>query len=252
MDATSISLPFAFFAGLVSFLSPCVLPVVPAYLTFVSGLTMDELSSDSSMAADGSVTAARRTAVLHAALFILGFLLVFMTLGASATVAGRAFNRLLPMISRLGGVVVILLGVLLLDWVRLPPLARDLRVHLRTKPSGAAGSVLVGIVFGAGWTPCIGPILATILLYASMEATVERGTLLLATYGLGLGVPFLVAAIGFNWFLTSVEALRSWSRPIQKVAGILLVVIGVLLLTGEFAAVSAALADLGQWIDLEL
>jgi len=252
MDATSISLPFAFFAGLVSFLSPCVLPVVPAYLTFVSGLTMDELSSNGSAAADGSVAAARRTAVFHAALFILGFLLVFMTLGASATVAGRAFNRLLPMISRLGGVVVILLGVLLLDWVRLPPLARDLRVHLRTKPSGAAGSVLVGIVFGAGWTPCIGPILATILLYASMEATVTRGTLLLATYGLGLGVPFLVAAIGFNWFLTSVDALRSWARPIQKVAGILLVVIGVLLLTGEFAAVSATLADLGQWIDLEL
>ena len=245
MDATSISLPFAFLAGLVSFLSPCVLPVVPAYLTFVSGLTMDELS-------DGSAAAARRTAVLHAALFILGFLLVFMTLGASATAAGQAFNRLLPAISRVGGVLVILLGILLLDWVRLPPLARDLRLHLRTKPSGAAGSVVVGIVFGAGWTPCIGPILATILLYASMEATITRGSLLLAMYGLGLGVPFLVAAIGFNWFLTSLEALRSWARPIQKVAGILLVVIGVLLLTGEFAAVSASLADLGQWINLEL
>ena len=245
MDATSISLPFAFLAGLVSFLSPCVLPVVPAYLTFVSGLTMDELS-------DGSAAAARRTAVLHAALFILGFLLVFMTLGASATAAGQAFNRLLPAISRVGGVLVILLGILLLDWVRLPPLARDLRLHLRTKPSGAAGSVVVGIVFGAGWTPCIGPILATILLYASMEATITRGTLLLAVYGVGLGVPFLVAAIGFNWFLTSLEALRSWARPIQKLAGILLVVIGVLLLTGEFAAVSASLADLGQWINLEL
>ena len=245
MDATSISLPFAFLAGLVSFLSPCVLPVVPAYLTFVSGLTMDELS-------DGSAAAARRTAVLHAALFILGFLLVFMTLGASATAAGQAFNRVLPAISRVGGVLVILLGILLLDWVRLPPLARDLRLHLRTKPSGAAGSVVVGIVFGAGWTPCIGPILATILLYASMEATITRGTLLLAVYGLGLGVPFLVAAIGFNWFLTSLEALRSWARPIQKLSGILLVVIGVLLLTGEFAAVSASLADLGQWINLEL
>lgn len=245
MDATNISLPFAFLAGLVSFLSPCVLPVVPAYLTFVSGLTMDELS-------DGSRPAARRTAVLHASLFILGFFLVFMTLGASVTAAGQAFNRLLPAISRFGGVVIILFGILLLDLVRFPPLARDLRVHLRTRPSGAAGSVLVGIVFGAGWTPCIGPILATILLYASMEATVARGTLLLATYGLGLGVPFLVAAIGFNWFLTSSERLRSWARTIQRLAGILLVVIGVLLVTGEFASVSASLADLGQWIDLEL
>ncbi len=245
MDANSISLPFAFLAGLVSFLSPCVLPVVPAYLTFVSGFTMDELS-------EGSATTARRTAVLHAALFIVGFLLVFMTLGASATVAGQAFNRVLPIMSRLGGVIVILFGILLLDWVRLPPLARDLRVHLRTKPSGASGSLLVGIVFGAGWTPCIGPILATILLYASMEATVARGTLLLAMYGLGLGVPFLVAAIGFNWFLTSLEVLRRWARPLQRVAGIFLVVIGVLLVTGQFAAVSASLADLGQWINLEL
>lgn len=245
MDANSISLPFAFLAGLVSFLSPCVLPIVPAYLTFVSGLTMDEL-------ADGSAATARRTAVLHAGLFILGFLLVFMTLGASATAAGQAFNRVLPTLSRVGGVVVILFGIMLLDWVRLPPLARDFRVHLRTKPSGAAGSVVVGIVFGAGWTPCIGPILATILLYASMEATVARGTLLLATYGLGLGVPFLVAAVGFNWFLTSLDVLRTWARPIQRVAGILLVVIGVLLVTGRFAAVSASLADLGQWINLEL
>ena len=245
MDATSISLPFAFFAGLVSFLSPCVLPVVPAYLTFVSGFTMDELS-------DGSTAAARRAAVVHAAMFIIGFLLVFMTLGASATLAGQAFNRVLPAISRLGGVVVILFGILLLDWIRLPALARDLRVRLRTKPSGASGSLVVGIVFGAGWTPCIGPILATILLYASMEATVARGTLLLAMYGLGLGLPFLVAAIGFNWFLVSLESLRTWARPLQRVAGILLVVIGVLLLTGEFAAVSASLADLGQWIDLEL
>ena len=206
MDVNSISLPFAFLAGLVSFLSPCVLPVVPAYLTFVSGLTMDELC-------DGSVATARRTALLHATLFILGFLLVFMTLGASATAAGQAFNRILPTLSRLGGVVVIVFGIMLLDWVRLPPLARDLRVHLRTKPTGALGSIVVGI---------------------------------------GLGVPFLVAAVGFNWFLTSLEVLRRWARPIQKVAGILLVVIGVLLVTGKFATVSASLADLGQWINLEL
>jgi cytochrome c-type biogenesis protein len=245
MDATNISLPFAFLAGLVSFLSPCVLPVVPAYLSFVSGLSMEELSAD-------SAATARRTAALHAALFILGFLLVFMTLGASATAAGQAFNRMLPTITRVGGVIVIVFGILLLDWVRMPPLARDLRVHLQTKPSGAVGSVVVGVVFGAGWTPCIGPILATILLYASMEATVMRGTVLLAVYGLGLGVPFLVAAIGFNGFLTSLEVFRRWARPIQRVAGILLVVIGVLLVTGRFATVSASLADLGQWIDLEL
>ena len=245
MDATSISFAFAFFAGMVSFLSPCVLPMVPTYVTFVSGLTLDEL-------AESGVEGARRTAAIHSSLFVLGFLLVFMTLGASATAAGQAFNRLLPQITRLGGVGVILFGLLLLDWVRLPALAREVRVHLRSKPSGAFGSVLVGIVFGAGWAPCIGPILATILLYATMEATVARGTALLAAYGLGLGVPFLVAAVGFNWFLTRFERVRRWARPLQRIAGILLVVAGILLVTGMFSSVSTSLADLGQWINLEL
>jgi cytochrome c-type biogenesis protein len=245
VDSFSISLPFAFLAGLVSFLSPCVLPVVPTYVTYVSGLTLDELAED-------GPAGARRKAVLHSSLFILGFLLVFMTLGASATAAGQAFNRLLPMISRLGGVFVLFFGLLLLDWVRLPALARDIRVHLRSKPSGALGSLAVGVVFGAGWTPCIGPILATILFYATMEATVAQGTLLLAVYGLGLGAPFLVSAVAFNWFLASFESVRRWALPAQRVAGILLIVAGVLLVTGKFASVSASLADLGQWINLEM
>jgi len=245
VDSVSISLPFAFLAGLVSFLSPCVLPVVPTYVTYVSGLTLDELAVD-------GPAAARRKAALHSSLFILGFLLVFMTLGASATAAGQTFNRMLPVITRLGGVLVLFFGLLLLDWVRLPVLARDIRVHLRSKPTGALGSLAVGVVFGAGWTPCIGPILATILFYATMEATVAQGTLLLAVYGLGLGVPFLVAAVAFNWFLASFEAVRRWALPAQKVAGILLIVAGVLLVTGKFASVSASLAELGQWINLEI
>ena len=242
---TEISLPFAFFAGLVSFVSPCVLPVVPAYITYVSGLTVEELAEE-------GPTGARREAVLHSSLFIVGFLLVFMTLGASATAAGQAFNRMLPVVSRLGGVLVLFFGLILLGWVRLPALARDIRIHLRSKPAGALGSLTVGVVFGAGWTPCIGPILATILFYATMEATVAQGTLLLAVYGLGLGVPFLVAAVSFNWFLASFEAARRWASPAQKVAGVLLVVAGILLVTGRFASVSASLADLGQWIDLEV
>lgn len=242
---TAISLPFAFFAGLLSFLSPCVLPVVPTYVIYVSGLTLDELAQE-------GATGARRTALLHSSLFILGFLLVFMTLGASATAAGQTFNRTLPIISRLGGVLVLFFGLLLLGWVRLPALARDIRVHLRSKPAGAIGSLAVGVVFGAGWTPCIGPILATILFYATMEATVAQGTLLLAAYGLGLGVPFLVVSVSFNWFLASFDAVRRWALPAQRVAGVLLIVAGVLLVTGTFASVSASLADLGQWIDLEM
>lgn len=245
MDSIAISLPLAFLAGLVSFLSPCVLPLVPSYIVFVSGMSLDEL-------ADGTRTDARRAAAFHAALFGLGFLLVFMTLGATATAAGQTFNRFLPIMSRLGGGLVIVFGLYLSGVLRLPAMAREWRLHLARKPAGAVGSIAVGIVFGAAWTPCIGPILASILFFAANESTVLQGTTLLAAYGLGLALPFFVAAVGFNWFLTSMEAMRRWVGPLQKMSGILLVVIGILLLTGSFASVSARLADLGQWIDLEI
>lgn len=245
MDSIAISLPLAFLAGLVSFLSPCVLPLVPSYIVFVSGMSLDELS-------DGTRTDARRAAAFHAALFGLGFLLVFMTLGAAATAFGQTFNRLLPLMSRVGGGVVIVFGLYLSGVLRLPAMARDWRVHMAKKPAGALGSLAVGIAFGAGWTPCIGPILATILFYAANESTVLQGTTLLAAYGSGLALPFFVAAVGFSWFLTSVEAMKRWVGPLQKTAGILLVVVGILLLTGTFASISARLADLGQWIDLEI
>ena len=245
MDTIGISLPLAFLAGLVSFLSPCVLPLVPSYIVFVSGMTLDELS-------EGTRAGARWAAALHAALFGLGFLLVFMTLGATATAAGQAFNRFLPIMSRLGGGLVIVFGLYLSGVLRLPAMAREWRVHMAKKPAGAMGSLAVGIVFGAGWTPCIGPILATILFYAANEATVLEGTTLLGVYGLGLALPFFVAAVGFNWFLTSLTAMQRWVGPLQKVAGIILVVVGILLLTGNFATISARLADMGQWINLEI
>lgn len=245
MDSIAISLPLAFLAGLVSFLSPCVLPLVPSYIVFVSGMSLDEL-------ADGTRTDARRAAAFHAALFGLGFLLVFMTLGAAATAAGQTFNRFLPIISRAGGGLLIVFGLYLAGVLRLPAMAREWRLHMAKKPGGALGSIAVGIVFGAGWTPCIGPILASILFYAANESTVLQGTTLLAAYGLGLALPFFVAAVGFNWFLTSVAAMRRWVGPLQKMSGILLVVIGILLLTGSFASLSSRLADLGQWIDLEI
>ncbi len=244
MDVT-LSYPFAMLAGFVSFLSPCVLPVVPSYLTFVSGMTLEELT-------EGDVGRARRTAALHAALFGLGFIFVFMTLGATATAFGQSFNRMLPMISRIGGALVIVFGLFLVGAIRAPALAREVRLHLTSKPTGALGSVLVGIVFGAGWTPCIGPILATILLYASMEQTMVEGMLLLGAYGLGLGIPFFLAAITLNWFLTGMGWVRKFLVPLQRVAGILLIATGILLVTGQFAAVSTALADLGQLIELEM
>jgi cytochrome c-type biogenesis protein len=244
----TVSLPLAFLAGLLSFLSPCVLPVVPSYVAFVSGLTVDQLREE-------GVGAARRQAAVHAAMFGLGFGLVFMTLGAAATAAGQAFARALPVITRVGGVVVLLFGAYLLGAFHAVPvlrnLSREIRYHPASKPAGLVGSLLVGVAFGAGWTPCIGPVLGSILLYASLETTVLQGTLLLAAYGLGLAVPFVGAAVAFNWFLAGMERVRAWIVPVQRVAGALLVAVGLMMVTGHFADVSALLANMGQLINLE-
>lgn len=181
-DAPTVSLGVAFLAGLISFLSPCVLPLVPSYVTFVTGLTLSELTV-------GGRAAARRRAALHASLFVVGFALVFVALGATATALGATLRHALPLLQQVGGMVVVLFGLWMLGALRLPALMRERRHHLATKPAGIAGSLLVGVAFGAGWTACVGPVLASILLYAGLSATMERGMLLLAAYALGLGLP---------------------------------------------------------------
>jgi cytochrome c-type biogenesis protein len=244
-DAGSLSFGLAFVAGLVSFLSPCVLPLVPSYITFVTGMTLDELTAHGRHAA-------RRRAALHALLFVLGFTLVFVALGATATALGATMRRALPLLQQIGGIVIAAFGLSLLGVLRLPSLMRERRMHLASKPAGAVGSVVVGVAFGAGWTPCIGPVLATILLYAGMEATMTRGMLLLVAYSLGLGIPFLVAAAGFNWYLASARRVTRWMRPLELGSGALLVVMGVLLFTGHFATLASFLAGFGQLISVDL
>jgi cytochrome c-type biogenesis protein len=244
-DAGSLSFGLAFVAGLVSFLSPCVLPLVPSYVTFVTGMTLDELTANGRHAA-------RRRAALHALLFVLGFSLVFVALGATATALGATLRRALPLLQQLGGVVIAAFGLAMLGVLRLPSLLRERRVHLASRPAGLAGSVLVGVAFGAGWTPCIGPVLASILLYAGMEATMTRGMLLLVAYSVGLGIPFLVAAVGLNWYLAGARRVMRWSRPLEIGAGALLVVVGVLLFTVKFTALSSFLAGFGQLVPVVL
>ena len=235
MDGGAVSLTLAFAAGLASFLSPCVLPVVPGYVSFVTGVSLDDFNGE-------DASAVRRQAAIHSALFILGFSLLFILLGASATALGTVVRRALPLIQQLGGAVVVLFGLYLLGLMRVPFLMRERRVQLATKPAGRAGSVIAGVAFGAGWTPCVGPVLATILLYAGMSASVFKGAALLAAYAIGLGLPFFVAAVAFNWFLSRTKALRPWLRPIGRAAGVVMVIAGGLLFTGRFSVLSGFFA----------
>lgn len=244
-ESASISLGFAFLAGLASFLSPCVLPIVPGYITFVTGLTLDEL-------AGGVAAAARRRAAIHAGLFILGFAAVFVALGATATAIGTLLLDSLPWLQRVGGAAILLFGLHLAGVVRLPPLARERRFRLATRPAGGLGSVAAGVAFGAGWTPCIGPVLASILLYAGLEATMFDGIALLTAYAIGLGLPFFASAVAFNAFLAGSQWIRRWRLAIQRAAGVALAGIGLMLVTGRFADLTRYLAGLGQLIDLEL
>ena len=240
-----VSIPLAFVAGLVSFLSPCVLPVVPSYVAFISGLTLEDLR-------DRTAGEARRAAAINSVLFVVGFSAVFMTMGWVATTFGQGVTRALPWLNRLGGIVMIVFGLYMVGALRLPALAREWRVHLSSRPAGPLGSLVVGIAFGAGWTPCIGPILGSILLYSSLESTMAHGSALLATYALGLGIPFVFASVAFNWFLAGAERLKQWMVPLGRMAGTVLVVIGVLMVTGRFATMTAFLAGLGQLINLEM
>jgi cytochrome c-type biogenesis protein len=243
-DTVTISYAVAFLAGLVSFLSPCVLPLAPSYVTFVTGMSLDDLAS-------GDRRGARRQAALHAALFIAGFTLVLLALGATATLFGATLRRLLPALQQAGGGVIVLFGLSLVGVLRPSFLQRERRVQLARKPTGRVGSVLVGMAFGAGWTPCVGPVLASILLYAGLQQTMTAGMLLLGVYALGLGIPFFAAAVAFNWFLAGTRLLRGRLRVIERVAGALLIVVGLLLVSGRFTVLSSYLAGFGQLLTLE-
>lgn len=231
-DAPALGLVVALVAGLLSFLSPCVLPLVPSYLGFVTGMTAGEMSHR------------RHLALLHAFLFVSGFTLIFLALGAGATALGQGLRIHHVWLERGGGVLIILFGLISLGVLDLPFLQMDARVHLERKPIGFLGSVLVGIAFGAGWTPCIGPVLGGILSLAGAEASLGRGLLLLAAYSAGLAVPFLVAAWALEAFLDWFQRFRRWLPWVQRTAGVILIGAGILLLSGEFTRLSGWLQSL--------
>jgi cytochrome c-type biogenesis protein len=221
-SSAHLSLLIAFTAGVFSFISPCVLPLIPSYLTYITGISFDDLVENQSRAV-------RRRTLFHSLFFILGFSLVFVGLGASATLVGGFFQENQQLIRRLGGVIVILLGIHITGLVKLKFLEQEKRYEFTDKPLGYFGSILVGIAFAAGWTPCIGPILASILLYASTSGNLGSGIALLLAYSLGLGVPFLLSALAFNTFLTHFARLNRYLRVINLVSGIFLIIVGLLL-----------------------
>lgn len=231
-EPAALGFVVAFVAGLLSFLSPCVLPLVPSYLGFITGMTLPE------------VTGRRRAALTHALLFVAGFSLIFVLLGASATALGRALNYYQVWIQRVGGVLIILFGLLCLGVFKVGLLTQERRVRLDRKPVGYLGSALVGMAFAAGWTPCIGPVLGGILGLAATSTDVTRGMQLLAAYSAGLALPFLIAAVAVESFLDWFQRFRRFLPWVMRVSGVMLIVVGVLLVTGEFTRLAGWLQGL--------
>lgn len=239
MEGQTLGIAVAFTAGFLSFLSPCVLPLIPSYASFITGMSLDELT-----AGDAGRGDARRAVLVHGGLFIFGFSLVFVLLGASATFIGAAFSYYSGWIEKIGGVILIVFGLYLLGVLRFPGASREWRVHLADKPVGYAGTVVVGIAFGAGWTPCLGPVLGGILTLAATRASLADGIGLLAVYSAGLAIPFMLATLALDRFLAASRSFRRWLPWVERASGALLILVGVLLLTGSFTVLSSILA---QW-----
>ncbi len=227
-----LSLYLAFGAGLLSFLSPCVLPLVPSYLAFITGLSFDELTHQHSK------KRGRRVVLGHSLLFILGFTVLFTALGASATFIGQFLSAYKETIRIAGGIMIILFGLLISGVFSFGFLQREKKIHLQDKPLGYVGSFLVGLTFAAGWTPCVGPILSSILLYASTHQDIQSGIFLLLAYSLGMGLPFLVCSLALNTFLSTFQKTRRHIGVVTKVGGALMILVGVLLLTDSFPFLS--------------
>ncbi|MDA2910387.1 cytochrome c biogenesis protein CcdA [Nitrospiraceae bacterium AH_259_D15_M11_P09] len=218
-----ISLFAAFSAGLLSFVSPCVLPLVPSYVSYISGLTVEQLADTTQR------QRFRKAIILNSLLFIAGFSVVFIAFGASASLIGQMLITYQDYIRKIGGVLIVIFGLYLLGVLNMGFLTTEKRYHFRHRPAGYAGSFLIGVAFAAGWTPCVGPVLGTILLYASTSDALANGVALLTAYSLGLGLPLFLTALGVDRFLTYFKQVRGYLWGVSAVSGVLLVVVGVML-----------------------
>jgi cytochrome c-type biogenesis protein len=234
--SSDLSLYIAFAAGLLSFLSPCVLPLLPSYLAFITGLSFEELTQEETQGKR------RKTILLHSFMFVLGF--SFTALGASATYLGQFLSAYRDTIRIAGGILIILFGLFISGIFSFDFLQREKKFHLHNKPLGFLGSYLVGLTFAAGWTPCVGPILSSILLFASTQQDIWSGLFLLLAYSLGMGLPFLVCSLALNTFLSTFRKTARHIGVITKVGGALLILVGILLLTDSFSYLSELFSTL--------
>ena len=238
MGGLDVTYAGAFGAGLLSFLSPCVLPLVPPYLCFLGGVTLDEVTNT-----DAPNPAIMRRVFMAALLFVFGFSTVFVSLGVTASVIGQMVADYLDVLAKIAGFVIAILGLHFMGIFKIPFLYREARFQTESKPTSLIGAYVVGLAFAFGWTPCVGPILAAILFVAGSDDSVIYGTSLLGTYSAGLGVPFLLAALAVRPFLGFTKRFRRHMQLVERAIGGLLVVTGVLFLTGTFSEIAYFLLE---------
>lgn len=231
-----VSIPAALLAGIISFLSPCVLPLVPPYLVYLTGATIEHVASDEEQ------QVSKRAVMLSALLFVLGFSTVFVLLGASASLIGGVIRAWSAQLSIVAGIAIILMGLHFLGLTRIGFLMREGRLPI-PKPVGLWGAYVMGLAFAFGWTPCIGPILAAILSVAASEATVTKGAGLLAVYSAGLGIPFLTAAFMVEQFSSAFARMKAHLATVERVMGVLMILTGIGFLTGAVSSVSIWLLE---------
>jgi len=240
MDASNITLPLALFAGLLSFLSPCVLPLVPAYLGYLSGATVSQT---------GKAEVKRLAGFLHALFFVLGFSAIFVALGATASLVGQLLNQHIYTLQKLGGIVIIVFGLHTIGIIKIPFLYYEARAEMKARPElGYLSSFLIGLVFAAGWTPCVGTVLSAIFFLAADTQTLGQGMLMLAVYSLGLGLPFLLVGAAFETISPWLRKLNRHLNVVSVVSGVFLVAVGVAI----FAGWLSYLAGFGTFLSVEI
>ena len=232
MFTETVSYLAAVLAGLLSFFSPCVLPLIPAYFGFISGYSLEELT-------ESCTAEIRKRVFLSTISYVCGFSLVFILMGASATYLGGLISKYSSLIRIAGGIVIILLGVHLSGVIRIRGLEFEKRIHLKNRPLHFGGTFIIGMAFGAGWSPCIGPLLGSILIVAGNQETVWQGIRLLAVYSAGLAAPFIVMSIFISMLLAFIKKASKARRYVNAIAGILLILVGVLLLTNKLYLLNA-------------